>query len=117
MRIIERVEDLRHDPHDIGNLEALVRLEALLGLTTLDELHRDIPDAAVFAKIVDGHDVGMIEPARRLGLAAEAGADCRRICAGELFRPDGLERNDALDRWIVAFVDHAHRTAPDLAPD
>src|SRR5439155_1288449 len=117
MRIVERVQDLRHDPHDVGNLDTLVRLEALLELTTLDELHRDIPDAAVLAKIVDGYDVGMIEPARRLRLPPEAGDHGRRISAGKLVRADGLERNDALDRWIVALVDHAHCTAPDFAPN
>ncbi len=117
MRIPERVEDLPHDPHDIGDLEALVRLEALLELATLHELHRDVPDAVVLAEVVDGHDVWVIEPARRLRFAAEAGDHGRGIFAGKLFGADGLERDDALDRRIVALVDDAHRPAPDLAPD
>ncbi len=117
MRIPERVEDLPHDPHDIGDLEALVRLEALLELATLHELHRDVPDAVVLAEVVDGDNVWVIEPARRLRFAAEAGDHGRGIFAGKLFGADGLERDDALDRRIVALVDDAHRPAPDLAPD
>ena len=73
MRIPERVEDLSHDPHDIGDLEALVRLEAFLELATLHELHRDVPDPVVLAEVVDGDDVRVIEPARRLRFAPKAG--------------------------------------------
>ena len=59
VRIIERIEDLRHDLHDACRREPLIRLEALLELTALDELHGNEPDPRLFAKIVDGNDVGM----------------------------------------------------------
>ena len=38
----------------------------------LDELHRVEIRAVVFAAAVDGDDVGMVQPAGDLGLAAEA---------------------------------------------
>ncbi len=116
MRIVERIEHLRHDANDVGNGEPLVRLEILLELAALDELHGDEPDAVVLAEIVDRNDVGMAEPSRRLGLAAEARNDGRRCFACQLIGANGLERNNALDHRIVAFVDHAHCAAADLSP-
>ena len=117
MRIVERAQDLRHDPHDIGNAEALVRFETRLELAPLDKFHRDIPDAGFVAKIVDRHDVRLVEPARRLRLAAKAVDHLRRILARELVLADRLQRDDALDHRVVGFVDDAHRAATDLAPD
>jgi len=117
MRIIERAQDLRHDAHDVGGLEALVALKAFLELAPLDVLHRDEPGAVVFSKIVDRDDVGVIQPARCHGFAAKAGDYRLRLIAGELVGTDGLERDHSLDRRVVALVDHAHRAAPDLAPD
>ena len=97
--------------------EALVRLEVFLELAALDELHRDVPDAVVLAEIVDRDDVGMVEASRRLRLAAKARDHGRRVFAGKLVGADRLQRDDALDHRIVAFVDDAHRAAADLAPD
>src|SRR5438552_6551430 len=71
MRIVERFEYLRHDPHDVGGSKALVGVEGLLELPALDVLHGDIPDARILPEIVDGNDVGMAEPARGLRLAPE----------------------------------------------
>ena len=117
MRVVERAQDLRHDPHDVGDAEALVRLEARLELASLDELHRDVPDAGFLAEIVDRHDVRMVEAARRLRLAAKAVDHLRRVLAGELVLADRLQRDDALDHRVVGLVDDAHRAAADLAPD
>ncbi len=117
VRVVERVQDLRHDAHDVGDAEALVRLEARLQLASLDELHRDVPDACFLAEIVDRHDVRVVEAARRVRLAAKAVDHLDRVLAGELVLADRLQRDDALDHRIVGFVDDAHRAAADLAPD
>jgi hypothetical protein len=83
----------------------------------VDELHRDVPDAGVLAAVVDRDDIGMRQPARRLRFAAKAREDFLRVAAGQLIRPDGLERDDALDQRIEGIVHDAHRAAPQLAPD
>ena len=72
---------------------------------------------AVLAEIVDRDDVRMVEPPGRLRFAAEARDHGLGVLAGELIGADRLQRDDALDHRIVAFVDDAHRAAPDLAPD
>jgi len=48
---------------------------------------------------------------------AKAREDFLRVAAGQLIRPDGLERDDALDQRIEGLVHDAHRAAPQLAPD
>ena len=72
VRIAERGQDLRQDADGVRRGEALVRLEVFLELAALDKLHRDVPDAGVFAEVVDGHDVGMRQPPGCLRFAAKA---------------------------------------------
>ena len=35
VRVVERIQDLRHDAHDVGRREPLVRLEVVLELAAL----------------------------------------------------------------------------------
>ena len=115
VRVVERVEDLRHDAHGVGHLEALVRLEAFLQLATFHELHRDEPRAAVDVEIVDRDDVRMREAAGGFGLAAKAREQALGGVALQLIGADRLQRDRALDQRVEAFVDDAHRTAAELA--
>src|SRR4029078_4045141 len=110
-------DDVGHDAHDVVARQPLVGLEALLELAAVDLFHRDEPRAGVFPEFIDRHDVRMIEPARGLRLAAEARDDVGTVRAGELVGAYRLERDDALDHRVVAFVDDAHRAAADLVPD
>ena len=116
MRIIERIEHLRHDADDVRHAEALVGFEIFLELATLDEFHGDEPHAAILAEVVNRNDVGVAEPSGRLRLTAEARDDRGRFLAGELIGTNRLEGDDALDHRVVTFVDHAHRAATDFAP-
>src|SRR5262249_24571815 len=71
----------------------------------LDVLHREVGQAAVLAKVVDAHDVRVVEPGDRLGLAAEAG----QLLGGRLpAAPDRLEGNDAVETDLAGPVDDAH---------
>ncbi len=117
VRVAERVEDLRHDAHDLGVGEALVPLECGLEVAPLDVLHRDERGAVVLVEVVDRDDVGVVEPAGGLRLAAEARDDRRRVLAGQLVAADRLQRHPALDHRVVRLVDDAHRAAPERAPD
>src|SRR5207244_5810138 len=117
MRIVERVEDLRHDAHNVSCRKSLIGLEVILELTAVDELHGDKPDAFFFAKVVDGNNVGVGKAPGRLRFASKARDDVPRVLPGELIRADGLECNAALDQRIIAFIDHAHCAPAKLATD
>ncbi len=70
--------------------------------------------AGVFAHLVDGHDVRMVEVGRRLRLALEAlHVQRRRQLAGQ----DHLQRHDAVEAHLPGLEDHAHAAAGDLLED
>ncbi len=117
VRVAQRVEDLRHHPHDVGGREPLVRLEVALELAAANELHCDVPDAFVLADFVDRDDVGVRQPSGGLRLAAKAGDHRLGLLARELIRANRLERDDALDHGVESFVDDTHRATAELAAD
>ncbi len=117
VRVLERLEQLAHDAHDVVHREALVRLEVALQLAPLHELHRDVVRAGVLAEIVDPDDVRVGEPARRLGLAAEARELLLRVLALQVLGADRLERDDPIDHRVVALVHDPHRALAELAAD
>ena len=65
----------------------------------------------VFADFVNGHDVGMIEIGRRLGLALKA---LHVVGRGELTGEDHLQGHDAVEAHLPGLVDDAHAAAGDL---
>src|SRR5260370_33937124 len=78
--------------------------------------HRDIGESGLFADIVDGHDVRMIETAGGLRLAKEA---CSRLdefgiaeFTGERY---GLDCHQAVDGRVATQIDNPHRAASDFA--
>ena len=63
----------------------------------------------VLADAEDRHDVGVVQPPRGLGLAAEP----RQVAA----LGQELQGNVAVERALVCLVDHAHAAAANLADD
>ena len=61
MRILERVEQLTHDAHNIADRETLVFFEVAFELATRHEFHRDKKRVVIVAEVVDRYDVRMIE--------------------------------------------------------
>ena len=84
------------------------RVQAL----ALDELHHIIMRSLMLADAEDRHDVGVVQPRGRAGLALEA-ADLLGV--GE--RPGGqhLERHAAAERLLLGLVHDAHAAAAHLA--
>ena len=80
----------------------------------LDELHGVIADIPVLAHIVDRNDVGVVQPCRGAGLAAEPLLD--QPVAGNLPWQD-LERHAAAQRDLLGLVHDAHAAPADLAED
>src|SRR5262245_36029828 len=92
--------------------QGLLVLDHLLQVGALDELHGDVGLAPVLAQVVDRHDVAVLEPPCRLGLAQEARAQVGAL--GEP-RDHGLHGDLAVDQGIDGLVHRAHApTAEDL---
>ncbi len=80
----------------------------------LDELHGVVVDAAALADAEDGHDVGVVQPPGRLGLAAEAG-QVRRV--QERRGRQHLESNVPAERFLLRLVNDAHAAPAHLTQD
>ena len=108
VRIAEPLADLPHDVELPFQGQGLALLDDLLEVGALDELHRDVGLAAVLAQVVDGDDVAVAQPSRRLRLAQEPRLELRRLRQA---RDHGLERDLAVDHRVVGLVDRTHAAA------
>ena len=75
----------------------------------LDELHAEVNEIFLLTDVIDGNDVGMIQPAGSFGFELQA-LDQLRAVAETLLDRNGLQRDRAADDLIVSLVDDAHRT-------
>ena len=109
VREMERFAQLAHDVHGFFDVEALVRVEEVLEFLALDELHDNVRDFAFRAEVVHLHDVRVIQPRDRLGLAVET----HRVFLGgvlvERALQNRLDRDLAVQSGIHARIDDAHR--------
>ena len=108
VRVAEPLADLPHDVELPFQGQGLALLDDLLEVGALDELHRDVGLAAVLAQVVDGDDVAVAQPSRRLRLAQEPRLELRRLRQA---RDHGLERDLAVDHRVVGLVDRTHAAA------
>jgi hypothetical protein len=74
----------------------------------LDELHGVVVNALGLADAEDGHDVAVVQPRRRLRLAAEA---LRVTGMGPRVRRQDFQGDAAAERDLLGFVDDAHAAA------
>jgi hypothetical protein len=80
----------------------------------LDQLHHQEVRAALVVEVVDGRDVGVVEPREGERLQAEALA---RGLVRQGARRQHLERHVAVQPFVVGAVDHAHAAGPDHLQD
>ena len=80
----------------------------------LDELHGVVVDAVALADAEDGHDVGVMQPPGRLGLAAEAGK-VRRV--QQRRGRQHLEGHVPAERFLLRLVNDAHAAPAHLTQD
>src|SRR5580693_6880057 len=84
-------------------------------MATLQVLHGDIRQAALFTDIVNRHDVRMIEPARGFSFAKEARSRLDQLSIAELAaKRDGFDRHHAIYRGIASEINHSHCAAADF---
>ncbi len=80
----------------------------------LDELHGVVVDAVALADAEDRHDVGVVQPPGRLGLAAEAG-QVRRV--QQRRGRQHLEGDVPAERFLLRLVNDAHAAPAHLTQD
>ena len=85
-------------------------------MTAFQIFHRDIGKSALFADIIDRHDVRMIEPPRSFGFAEKARSRFGEFGIAEFAgERNGFDRDQSIDGGIAAQVDDAHGAAADFA--
>ena len=91
-----------------GKGAALLRLGQA---RAFDQLHAEEVLAFVFADLVDGHDIRMVEVGSSLGLSIKTPHVRGR---SQLTSQDHLESDDAVQAYLPGLVDHAHAAAGDF---
>ena len=99
--------------------EELIEFEGAAGDDVLErgaieKFHGDEGFAGVFADVVDGADVGMVQRGGGAGFAFEAFQ--RLGVVGDVFREE-FEGDEAAQAGIFGFVDYAHATAAEFFDD
>ena len=110
----EAVADLLHEPELLLERQGRVAADEVLEVVALQELHRHVDLALVFAEVEDGDDVGVVEPRGRLGLAVEA---LPQLFVGADRRRHRLDGDVAAEDGVVGLEDLAHGALADLADD
>ena len=72
VRIIQRVGNPRDDAYHLVQRQQMAGPGVSPHVFTFKKLHRDIGQIMFFARVIDRHDVGVVEAARSLRFAEEA---------------------------------------------
>jgi hypothetical protein len=107
---VEGVGDFEGDFEEGVEVEG-VAVDAMLKGGAVEILHGDEGLAVLFADVVDGADVGVVQGGGRLGFAFEAGEGLGILgdVVGEEFQGDV-----AVKARVLGFVDNAHAAATEL---
>ena len=109
--VVERAGGLAGDAERVVHRELALAAEPVAEALALDERHGEPEPAGGLARVVDGQDVGMLEPGGEPDLALEPlGAER----GGELGEQD-LEGDRAVVAEVVGQVDDGHAAAAELA--
>ncbi len=80
----------------------------------VQKLHGDEGMAVLFANVVDGADIGMVQGGSGLGFALKTSESVG--IAGNVFGQE-LESNEAVKAGVFGFVNHAHAATAELLDD
>ncbi len=108
VRDVERQQQLGHDRHHMGQVEAGLAVEVGAQAGALDEFHRDVRDVLFLAVFVDADDVGVVQPPRGARLVLEAADELLDEVRVDEVHAHGLDRDRALDVRVERLVDDAH---------
>ena len=107
----KRGADLRADLGDLLGVEGAVALDAALKVGAAQVLHDDVIGVAVFAPIVDAHDIGGGETGCCLGLLLKA---CGEGCVASILRQHDLDGYRAVEDLVLRTEDGRHAACPHL---
>ena len=109
VRIVQRVGKPCHDFDRDGRRQQPCRGRVFDEVLAAQQFHGDVRGAAVFARIVDRHDVRVRQAAGHLGFPEEARARLLEVLRVEFVgERDRLDRHLAVDARVAAPVDDAH---------
>ena len=80
----------------------------------IHKLHQQVIQAVGLAEVIDGDDVGMVEPGQRLRLAREPLGEARVFL---LLASQDLQRHEAVEPRLARLIDHAHAAAAQAFQD
>ena len=110
---VERGCDLADDPECAAQRQPALFDEHRLQVTAVDERHRDVEQAVLFACVEHRHDAGMVERRGQLGLAQEAVAEVGLAeCRGQ-----ELERGRPPQPHLLRAIDDARPPTADRLDD
>ncbi len=101
---IERVRDLDAEVEDEVDGQRLA-VDAVLERLSFEKFHGQKGPALLFADVIDGADVGVVQSRGSAGLAAEP-VEHRKL-AGDLIRQE-FERDEAAQAAVLGLVHYAH---------
>ena len=107
VRHIERVGNLRPEVHQLVDRQRLA-LDAILQRRAVEILHHDVLAVFVFANVVDGADIGMVERGRRPRLAPEA---LQRLRILRQFVGQKLQSDTPAQAQVFSLIHHTHTAA------
>ena len=110
---VERVGDFDADFEKAIEFERAAG-DDVLESRTVEKLHGDEGAAVVFADVVDGADVGMIQRGSGASFALEA---IERLRVASEIIGKKLESDEAAETRVFCFVNHAHATAAEFFDD
>jgi hypothetical protein len=114
MSVIQGPAGLHHIPHLGGQRQGRLAGDQLFQALTLQIFHDNKGSAVRFSQLVNGNDVGVLQAARRAGLAVKA---LQQIA---VFRNSGsycFDGDGPSDKRIAAFEHHTHGSAADFLED
>ncbi len=111
MGLGEAVRDVAADAQRFAGRHPPLPLQILFQRLAFQILHRLIGNAAIFADLIDGHDVVVLEPGGGASLADEAFPSPR---IPRVARQNRLERDHPAQLRIFRFEDDAHAAAAEF---
>ena len=109
MGIAERRADLLQNAQPVGHGELRAGADQLVQRLALHALHHNVGGSVVVAQVVNGDDIGVVEPARSAAFLVEAG---QHVGVAHEALGQGLDGHLAADLLVDAAIDDAHAAAP-----
>jgi hypothetical protein len=86
-------------------------VDAMFQRDAFQKFHGDERMPVLFADVVDGADIGMIQRGGGLGLALKT---CQRARIARNFRREKLEGHEAVQPRVLGLINHAHSATAEL---